>query len=120
MKETYDLHNPEMLNSAVCFIDILGFSSMIEQSCKNNSGNQLLNKLCTSINDNINLINPRTKYSGSIKIFTDNIVIGKPIFEDGESELGSIFLSFSAYQLSLILDGFFVRGGISIGDYYAK
>ncbi|WHH58269.1 hypothetical protein [Petroclostridium sp. X23] len=120
MRETYDKKNPKMLNSAVCFIDILGFSSMIEESCKNCNGNQLLNKLYHSIKDNIEFIKSSTQHSGAMNIFSDNIVIGKPVYDDGESELGQIFLGFAAYQLSLTLEGFFVRGGVSIGDYYAN
>lgn len=67
MVETYNINNPKMLNSVVCFIDILGFSSMIEESCKSHSGNQLLNKLYLSIKDNIEFIKPSTENSGAIK-----------------------------------------------------
>lgn len=120
MKEMYNKNNPQMLNSAVCFVDILGFSSMIEQSCKENNGNRILNRLCSRIKNSIEFIKPTTEVLGTIKIFTDSVVIGKPIFDDGESELGQIFLGFASYQLSLALEGFFVRGGVSIGDYYAN
>lgn len=120
MRETYISDNPKMLNSAVCFIDILGFSSLIEEACKNNRGDHLLNRLYHSIIENIGFIKPSTQFSGKIKIFTDNIVMGIPILDDGESELGRIFLGFAAYQLSLTLNGFFVRGGVSIGDYYVN
>ena len=85
MREIYIPNNPKMLSSAVCFIDILGFSSLIEESCKNHRGDQLLSRLYRCIIDNISFIRPSTQYSGKIKFFTDNIVIGIPILDDGES-----------------------------------
>lgn len=112
-------NNPKMKNSVVCFIDILGFSKMIEKSSIEQQENKLLKKISKIINDNIQYIKPTNKDLGTIKIFTDNIVIGLPIFDDGESELGQIFMSFANYQLSLALEGLFVRGGVSVGNYYA-
>lgn len=120
MRDNYDPDNPRMLNSAVCFIDILGFSNMINEACKSNTGNDLLLNIYNSINNSIQYIKPSSHGVGNIKIFTDNIVIGIPIYQDGESELGQILSGFSSYQLSLALDGFFVRGGITVGDYYSN
>lgn len=116
MKEQYNT-DPKMENSVVCFIDILGFSKIIEKSSIEQQGNKLLKKIYKIINTNIKYLKPEV--FGTIKVFTDNIVIGLPIFDDGESELGQIFMSFAQYQLSLALEGLFVRGGVSVGNYYA-
>ncbi|WP_286884830.1 hypothetical protein [Aneurinibacillus sp. UBA3580] len=118
MLKRYDNTNPVMLNSAVCFVDILGFSQLIKDSFQQGTGNDLLKRLHKSLNEKIAELRPREDYVGVLKSFTDNIIIGKPIHEDGESQLGGIFLDFAAYQLSLTLEGFFVRGGVSIGEYY--
>src|SRR5258708_21417480 len=56
-----------------------------------------------------------------VKAFTDNIVIGCPIYlnePDAEAELGSVLLSVREYQLTMVHAGFFVRGGISISQLY--
>lgn len=50
--------------------------------------------------------------------FTDNIVIGYPIEDDAEAELGHIFFCLSQFQLTLAKAGFFIRGAISIGEVY--
>ncbi len=120
MREKYDIDNPKMKESVVCYIDILGFEEMIKKAVKNNNANCLLKRLYNSIKDNVAFINPSPSSVGEIKIFTDNIVIGRPIFDDGESDLGNIFLNFARYQISLAIEGFFVRGGISVGEYYAN
>lgn len=66
-----------------------------------------------TLTENIAELRPQEEYVGVLKTFTDNIVIGHPIYEDGESQLGSIFLNYAAYQLSLTLEGFFVRGRLA-------
>lgn len=54
----------------------------------------------------------------AFRAFTDNIVIGQPIHDDGEIELGSVFNSLSYFQMLMTMEGFFVRGAIAIGDLY--
>jgi hypothetical protein len=53
-----------------------------------------------------------------IRAFTDNIVIGYPISDDGERELGAIFSDLSSFQLEMVNRGFFIRGAIAVGDLY--
>ena len=54
----------------------------------------------------------------ALKAFSDNIVIGWPIREDAESELGDAFDRLACFQLSMVNAGFFVRGAISVGGAY--
>ncbi len=58
----------------------------------------------------------------AVNVFNDNIVIGYPLYKHhmdyGEPELLDVLLTFSEFQIALILEGFFVRGGISFGDHY--
>lgn len=92
---------------------------MVYEAFENDTGNDLLKRLHMTLTENIAELRPQEEYVGVLKTFTDNIVIGHPIYEDGESQLGSIFLNYAAYQLSLTLEGFFVRGAVSTGEYYA-
>jgi hypothetical protein len=116
----YDDKNPELKNSVVCFIDILGFREISERAFTDHKGNDLLAKLNKIISKNIDHIKLNETYDKNIKIFTDNIVIGIPIYDDGELELGHVLRGFGAYQLSFALKGFFVRGAIDIGKYYCN
>jgi len=54
----------------------------------------------------------------ALKAFTDNIVIGWPIYGDAEGEFGAAFLKIGYFQLQMALHGFFLRGALSIGDAY--
>lgn len=114
----YDPENPSLINSFVCAIDILGFSQMIEKSSNEGVGDKLLKETNYLINKNKQCIIPNKYSQGKIKIFTDNMVVAYPITGDGEEELDEILQNVSEYQFNLALEGLFVRGGISIGDFY--
>ncbi|AMJ40234.1 hypothetical protein [Anaerotignum propionicum] len=117
-KNKYDEKFPKLLNSIVCAIDILGFSDMILDSCNNGLGNNLLGEINYLIEKNKKCIIPDKYSQGKIKIFTDNMVVAYPIDNDGESELNEILDNVAEYQFNLALEGLFVRGGISIGEFY--
>lgn len=53
------------------------------------------------------------------KSFSDNVLLAHPRFsEDMESEFGFILLSISEYQFEMALKGFFIRGGLSVGQLF--
>lgn len=116
--QKYNHENPQLVNSVVCAIDILGFSQMIMDSCRDGYGSKLLKEINYLINKNKQCIIPNKYSEGKIKIFTDNMVVGYPVKDDGEVELDEILDNVSEYQFNLSLEGLFVRGGISIGDFY--
>ena len=118
---------PKLLKSIVAFVDILGYTEMVKNSLKLNNANELLRMLHKSLLQSRKLIDPRysdpilsfgKNDSFALRAFTDNIVIGHPVRDDGESELGSIFSHLSYFQMTLTMNGFFVRGAISLGDLY--
>ena len=116
--QKYDKDNPKLVNSMVCAIDILGFSQMIVDSCRDGYGNKLLKEINYLINKNKQCIIPNKYSQGNIKIYTDNMIVGYPIKGDGEAELNEILDNVSEYQFNLSLEGLFVRGGVSVGDFY--
>lgn len=116
--QKYDQEHAQLVNSIVCAIDILGFSQMILESCHKGYGDELLKEVSYLINKNKQCILPNKYSHGKIKIYTDNMVVGFPINDDGEEELNEILDNVSEYQFNLSLEGLFVRGGISVGDFY--
>lgn len=114
----YDSNNPKLLESFVCFADILGFSEFIKSTPENQKA-QLLLDLHSHLSQCYEQIKEEN-VSGfaNFKTFTDNIVLAYPRHEDGEGQLGNIISSISKFQLNMISEGYFVRGGISLGDYY--
>lgn len=116
--QEYDPQKPKLINSIVCAIDILGFSQMIQKSCEEGYGDSLLTEINYLINKNKSCITPNKYSKGKIKIFTDNMVVAYPISGDAEEKLDEILDNVSEYQFNLALEGLFVRGGISTGDFY--
>lgn len=116
MYPEYDPHNPELLESFVCFADILGFSEYIRSKPKEEQAQVLLD-LHSQLSDCYTEIK-KLNASANFKAFTDNIVLAYPRHEDGEWQLGNIITSISEFQLNMTLNGYFVRGGTSLGDYY--
>jgi hypothetical protein len=113
----YDSNNPRLIPSVVSFIDVLGFSQLGMRAINTGAGDVFLNQIHTSLNKARHAITPQFSLA-KIKVFTDNVVIGWPIHGDGEGELGVTFLNLAEYQFSLTLDGFFIRGGVSIGPHF--
>ncbi len=119
---------PKLLKSVVAFIDVLGYSDLIKRAKKDSKSQELLLKLHAALKKAQRYVNPETdsiseksltnKNCSAFRSFTDNIVIGHPIKDDGEFELGRVFSELSYFQLVLTIEGFFVRGAISIGDLY--
>ncbi|NOZ85912.1 MAG: hypothetical protein GXP49_06550 [Deltaproteobacteria bacterium] len=123
----YPKNPPEMLPSYVCYADILGFSQVSKEALNANKGNLFLSKLRKALSKAYTRLRNNAKGLGkdkfySVKVFTDNIVVGYPIsledFRAGEAELCDIFSTFSEFQLSLALEGFLLRGSIAFGKHY--
>lgn len=59
------------------------------------------------------------KPNWDVSFFTDNIVFGQIInSSDGETEIGFVLFEMMLHQLLLVKEGFFIRGGISIGELF--
>ena len=113
---------PQLKNSIVLTADVLGFSDLVMRS-------YLGNELDHQLNKTWNILTPRVrqldKWGDSdrdkpyeFRVFTDNVVIGWPILQDGEIEFGFTLISAAHYQLELALDGLLIRGAMDIGPAY--
>ena len=134
---------PTLKKSMFVFIDILGYSDMFEQSQKKGTQKELLERLhrvltnqFPLLKDEVSLCEPKdngpflledlpsTKFErleldlNIVKPFTDNLVIGWPFVDDGESAWGNAFDKLTEFQLEMVLEGFFVRGALSVDEAY--
>lgn len=117
---------PKMVPSFVCYADILGYSQLSKEALRSGKGAQFLNRLRHALsggyervreNSTTNVIKGLESFS--IKVFTDNIVVGYPLYtHHGEPELGDVFGIFAELQTGLAMEGFFLRGGIAFGEHY--
>jgi hypothetical protein len=105
----------------VAFVDILGYREMAIKATRDKREHEVLSQLHAALDAGRKWLDPDAELPQLpkdiyvIRAFTDNIVIGWPIDDDAESELGSAFSSLSWFQLEMVNAGFFVRGAISIG-----
>lgn len=110
-----------MRMSYCVFMDVLGFNSMVEESFRADRPEPAFIQFYSVITDQVrNLQSLRagdSKQPGwEVKVFTDNIVLGYPVFSpEGEREFSEIVAQVADYQLAMALEGFFIRGGLSYG-----
>jgi len=128
MKNPYTISGaPKMIRSFVCYADILGYSHLSGEAISSGRGNEFLSRLHSALKSAYDRIRERSKdWQGdpyyAVKVFTDNIVVGYPLmrpsFDYGEPELGDIMGAFNELQVALAMEGFFLRGGIALGELF--
>jgi type VI protein secretion system component VasF len=118
---------PWMRKSWVVYLDILGFSARVAKATADGTANQLLSDLTNALNEaKVDLVIDYEEYTAhgikeapyAVKMFTDNVVLGFPIRDDGESEFGRMIYILGFWQYTLLRHGFFVRGGVTVGPIY--
>jgi hypothetical protein len=125
---------PTTRKSVVAFLDVLGFTQSMRLAYAGGDAAQLLTSFRSALDDAYErfqgkewerIIGPEKAATETdawhVKAFTDNIVIGYPVHPrepDAEAELGSLLLAIRDYQLEMTVRGFFLRGGVSIGELY--
>lgn len=114
---------PKLRLSYCAFMDIVGFKEIIQKANTTSKSEAILGRLHKVISIQLGRLNPTGDDNFPpdwyIKVFTDNIIIGQMIqSSDGEPEMGSIINAVVEFQLALALEGFFLRGGISIGEIF--
>lgn len=120
----YPLHSgrPQLRESIVLTADVLGFSNLVMESFRDSKLEETLDKTWEILTPRIHGLGDwginQKERPFELKVFTDNIVIGWPIQQDGESEFGFTLMNVAYYQLELMLDGLFVRGAMDIGPAY--
>jgi hypothetical protein len=114
--------------SVFVFMDILGYQEMIRQSELDGNEQETLRNLHKVLGQARVVLDESyvshtlkcfvDKDSFALKAFTDNIVIGWPIDSDAEPEFGSAFSKLAMFQFEMAMNGFFIRGGLSVGPAY--
>lgn len=100
----------------VAFIDILGFSSMVQSDCDGPQSEILfLPKLLEAYDRATN--EAQQNASMTVKQFSDAVVLAQLYSPDAFSQFINQVI---AFQLSLLIDGVLCRGGVSYGKHYEK
>jgi hypothetical protein len=106
--------------SYCAFLDILGFSARLRSSYRDGKENELLQRFHGIFNKKITSLKSDAQESLLyLKSFSDNVLLAPPQFSDDlESEFGFILWSIKEYQYEMALQGFFIRGGLSVGKLF--
>lgn len=111
--------NPILEESFFLFLDVLGFSDEIIYHHTKGTSQINLNNFYNAFKAASSTLT-QGPLAWDYKIFTDNIVLGTPINKrgDDEDDFGLIIIPLIYYQLSMVLDDFFIRGCWSKGSLY--
>lgn len=115
---------PVLKPSVLLLMDVLGYREIAKQAVKDKKQQQFVTDIFQALTEGRNWIEgphlettkkivPKDNYA--LKTFTDNIVVGYPILNDAESEIGNAISFAMEFQFTMALKGFFVRGAISLG-----
>ena len=106
---------PWIRKSWVVFIDILGFKDEVREATRTNEQSVLLNRLMVALEEAKDYLYYGHHFAEQygdgyapfmIKFFTDNLILGFPVRDDGESEFGQAIFVIALYQFTLLKYGF--------------
>ncbi len=110
-----------MISLSYCiFLDILGFARDILDNSMNNGTNAKLKDFYLAFTEAKKALSSTTHW-WEIKVFTDNIVLGSSLEKPGmdtEDYFALLILPVQEYQLSMVLNDYFIRGGWATGELY--
>jgi hypothetical protein len=102
----------------VAFVDILGFTSMINSDPK---GDKYISIIKGALNAAMhmaeiskNILSPSMM---DYRVFSDNICFWIPL-KFGPISVASMFALLSEFQLNLLLNGLLCRGGVALGTFF--
>jgi hypothetical protein len=105
-------------------MDILGFRKIVEDSFRGKLNQSLFENFYAVIAREVQHLNTFSEDKEfqprwETKVFTDNIVLGYPVSSpEGDIEFSRIVAAIGNYQLAMALEGFFIRGGLSVKDLF--
>lgn len=122
MRPYYPEGKPIVRNSFCVFLDILGFRDEIQEARKNGTEEELFNRLYSAMKKGETEAKDNEALLWEYKVFTDNVILGYPFdsagMDKGENAFGFLISSIMYYQMAMIEEGFFVRGGWSVGPLF--
>lgn len=124
-QETKTTDSAKLNEQFVAFIDLLGFREEMARVAKHPAeAAELLADFQSTVARTVREVLvpspdlPIWNYRG----FTDNFVIASPVRrhdrDDGEGRFGTISSQAAEFQLRLALQGWFVRGGFAMGNFF--
>lgn len=103
---------------ACAFVDILGFKALIQKNYKDGTSLELFKFFKEGIEEGVKSLSHKWNKNIDFKTFSDNILItyDRAKEESPKKEIDEVITETKYYQLSLLYNGIFVRGGISYDE----
>ena len=110
---------PRTKYSIVAYFDLLGFTQQIRDAEQQGLSDELLQQLAALIKDWYGQ-DDCMHAPWEVRAFSDNVVMACPLDSDEEmeGEMASLQGHLSLLQIAFAIDGFFLRGGIAVGEVY--
>lgn len=120
-----DLGRPRLRTSVVAFIDVLGFSNFSTSAADFQDAQKTLSMIAAAINDSRTFVRQSFPHDqgalelgAALKFFSDNLAFACPCDADetaNRAAIRFIIRCTQRYQLRMALNGYFVRGAMTIG-----
>jgi len=115
---------PRLRESVTAFIDVLGFSQTVLATAEAGQSQQCLDRIVAAlegsraaVRNSVPVQELAEATPWAVKFFSDNLLLGTPCDEHEGAAAATAFVLRCAqlYQLQMVLDGFFVRGALTLG-----
>ena len=124
----WDPELPALRETIVCYADILGFKEMTKHAFRCGKERDFLIRIKKALDlahQDVRRFASLGEWSPprfEMKLFTDNFLVACPIRDPqisrGKFELAAVLLLFVGLQARLAFEGFFLRGGIALGQHF--
>jgi hypothetical protein len=112
--------NPCLKESVIVVADILGFTDMVEEAFKCGRQQRVLEHLHQTLGDALRNLRDPSGQKWCYKFFSDNVILGLPVLGgwNGAFEFLQACHCIGHYQREMAVNGYFMRGGISVGPIH--
>jgi len=124
-KKTKNIKQAKLTEQFVAFVDLLGFTDEMVRASKDSvQAEALLTSFQSTVAQTVRevLVPSKDLPLWNYRGFTDNFVVAAPVRrhdgDDGEGRFGMLSTRVAEFQLQLALQGWFVRGGLTMGDFF--
>jgi hypothetical protein len=111
---------PCLEQSVIVVADVLGFSAMTREVFKNRREREQLMKIHSALDKSLRNVTDPSAVKWFTKLFTDNIVVGYRFIGAGNGAFAfpQACHSIGHFQREMAMEGFFIRGGIAVGQIH--
>lgn len=111
---------PCLEESVIVVADVLGFSALTREAFRNGRESEQLQTIHSALEKSLKNVSDPSGVKWFTKLFTDNIVVGYRFIGAGNGtfEFPQACHSVGHFQREMAMEGFFIRGGVAVGQIH--